>query len=96
MTVLLMAEVAGGTLGADSTAKALTAAKPLGEVHLLVDPRKAPSVVRDFENVVVLQGSAGEIDKKSDPSITHWTDALGYYIEARYPLHEHKLTVEPL
>jgi electron transfer flavoprotein alpha subunit len=36
MAVLLIAEVTGGTLGADSTAKALTAAKSLGEVHLLV------------------------------------------------------------
>ena len=36
MAVLLIAEVTGGALGADSTAKALTAAKPLGEVHLLV------------------------------------------------------------
>lgn len=36
MAVLLIAEVTGGTLGADSTAKALSAAKPLGEVHLLI------------------------------------------------------------
>ncbi len=36
MAVLLIAEVTGGTLGADSTAKALTAVKALGEVHLLV------------------------------------------------------------
>ena len=36
MAVLLIAEVTGGTLGADSTAKALTAAKSLGEVHLLI------------------------------------------------------------
>ncbi|MGP3699257.1 electron transfer flavoprotein subunit alpha/FixB family protein [Rhodobacter sp. NSM] len=36
MAVLLIAEVTGGTLGADSTAKALTAAKALGEVTVLV------------------------------------------------------------
>jgi electron transfer flavoprotein alpha subunit len=36
MAVLLIAEVTGGALGADSTAKALTAAKSLGEVHMLV------------------------------------------------------------
>jgi electron transfer flavoprotein alpha subunit len=36
MAVLLIAEVTGGTLGADSTAKALTAAKVLGDVTLLV------------------------------------------------------------
>jgi electron transfer flavoprotein alpha subunit len=36
MAVLLIAEVTGGTLGADSTAKALTAVRVLGEVHILV------------------------------------------------------------
>ena len=36
MTVLLIAEVTGGTLGADSTGKALTAVQALGEVHILV------------------------------------------------------------
>ncbi|MCE6958408.1 FAD-binding protein [Cereibacter sphaeroides] len=36
MAVLLIAEVTGGTLGADSTAKALTAAKALGDVTVLV------------------------------------------------------------
>ena len=36
MAVLLIAEVVGSTLGADSTAKALTAAVQLGEIHLLV------------------------------------------------------------
>jgi electron transfer flavoprotein alpha subunit len=36
MAVLLIAEVTGGALGADSTSKALTAAKSLGDVHVLV------------------------------------------------------------
>jgi electron transfer flavoprotein alpha subunit len=36
MAVLLIAEVTGGVLGADSTGKALTAVRTLGEVHLLV------------------------------------------------------------
>lgn len=36
MAVLLIAEVTGGTLGADLTAKALTAAKALGDVTVLV------------------------------------------------------------
>ncbi|SNX68404.1 electron transfer flavoprotein alpha subunit apoprotein [Cereibacter ovatus] len=36
MAVLLIAEVTGATLGADSTAKALTAAKALGDVTVLV------------------------------------------------------------
>jgi electron transfer flavoprotein alpha subunit len=36
MAVLLIAEVTGGVLGADSTAKALTAVKSLGDVHMLI------------------------------------------------------------
>ncbi|MEO6298851.1 MAG: electron transfer flavoprotein subunit alpha/FixB family protein [Paracoccaceae bacterium] len=36
MAVLLIADVVGGALGADSTAKALTAVAALGDVHLLV------------------------------------------------------------
>jgi electron transfer flavoprotein alpha subunit len=36
MTVLLVADVTGGALGLDATAKTMTAAKTLGEVHVLV------------------------------------------------------------
>jgi electron transfer flavoprotein alpha subunit len=36
MAVLLLAEVAGGALAADAMAKALTAVRPLGPVHVLV------------------------------------------------------------
>ena len=36
MAVLLLADVAGGQLATDAVAKALTAVKPLGEVHVLV------------------------------------------------------------
>ena len=35
MAVLLLAEVSGGTLAVDATAKALTAAKALGDVTVL-------------------------------------------------------------
>ena len=55
-------------------------------IRLMVDPHKCPDVVKDFEGVRVLEGGAGEIDKKSDASLTHWTDALGYYIEAEFPV----------
>jgi hypothetical protein len=33
-----------------------------------------------------LEGSAGEIDKKSDPNLSHLTDGIGYYIEYEYPI----------
>jgi hypothetical protein len=48
---------------------------------MMVDPAKAPSVVRDFEGVRLLKGGSGEIDKKADPLLSHWTDGIGYYCE---------------
>lgn len=50
------------------------------KVHLLVDPRRAPMVVEDFEAVQLLKGGSGELDKDATPDYSHWTDALGYCI----------------
>ena len=57
-----------------------------GVLHLLVDPTHAPHVVRDLEGVRTLKGGSGEIDKKADPKLTHISDALGYYIDFRFPV----------
>jgi hypothetical protein len=57
-----------------------------GERRLLVDASAAPHVVKDLEGVQVVKGGSGEIDKKKDPRLTHISDALGYYIVARYPI----------
>ena len=58
-----------------------------GDIRLLVDERKAPMTVLDLEGVILLEGGSGEIDKKADPSLTHLTDALGYYVQrAHKPL----------
>lgn len=57
-----------------------------GTVRLMVDPKKAPHVVQDLEGVRVLEGGSGEIDKKADPTLTHLSDALGYYIVQEYPI----------
>lgn len=57
-----------------------------GDIRLMVDPVKAPHVVKDLEGVVLLQGSSGEIDKKADLSLTHISDALSYFVFARFPL----------
>jgi hypothetical protein len=59
-----------------------------GTMRLFVDPDKAPRVVRDLEGVRTVKGGSGEIDKKIDPKLTHISDALGYYVEYRYPLVE--------
>jgi len=65
-----------------------------GDVHLLVDPSKAPHVVRDLEGVRLLEGGSGELDKKNDPQLTHISDALGYYIAEEFPIQSRKLGVQ--
>lgn len=55
-------------------------------IRLMVDPHAAPHVVRDLEGVSTLKGGSGEIDKKKDPKLTHISDALGYYLDFRFPV----------
>lgn len=57
-----------------------------GDIRLMVDPVKAPHVVRDLEGVQLLEGGSGEIDKKADPMLTHISDALGYYLVREFPI----------
>jgi len=57
-----------------------------GEEWMMVDPSKAPNVVRDFEGVRLLAGGSGEIDKRADPKLSHLTDAIGYYIHSEFPV----------
>lgn len=57
-----------------------------GEIHMLVDPVKAPHVVKDLDGVTLLKGGSGEIDKKATPMLTHISDALGYYIAKKFPV----------
>lgn len=63
-----------------------------GTVRLMVDPAAAPHVVKDLEGVTTLDGGSGEIDKKKNPQLTHISDALGYYVEYRFPLASRTLT----
>lgn len=57
-----------------------------GTIRFMVDGRKAPHVVVDLEGVTLLEGGSGELDKKSDPKLTHISDALGYYVEYEFPV----------
>jgi hypothetical protein len=57
-----------------------------GEVHMMIDPAKCPMLIRDFEGVRVLEGGAGDLDKKRDPKLTHISDAAGYYIATDFPV----------
>jgi hypothetical protein len=53
-----------------------------GTIRLMVDPARAPHVVKDLEGVRTLKGGSGEID----PMLTHISDALGYYVEREFPV----------
>lgn len=67
-----------------------------GTIRLMVDPAHAPNVVRDMEGVRLLKGGSGEIDKKADPKLTHISDALGYYIEHRFPVAPRAAVVQTI
>jgi len=66
----------------------------LGESYLVVDPGKAPHVVKDFEGVRLIVGGTGDIDKKADPKLTHLSDAVGYYIHREYPVRRYVASTE--
>lgn len=57
-----------------------------GEIRMMVDPSKAPKIVKDFEGVTVVEGGSGEIDKTSNPELSHLTDGIGYYTHREYPV----------
>lgn len=68
----------------------------VGEIRLMVDPKRAPNVVKDFEGVRVLEGGSGEIDKAYDRRLTHLSDAIGYYVEREFPVIKRTAEVESL
>jgi hypothetical protein len=66
-----------------------------GEIRMMVDPAKAPHVVRDLEGVVLLKGGSGELDKKAT-DLTHITDGLGYYVEYEFPVTNRSTSITSL
>jgi hypothetical protein len=67
-----------------------------GLVRLVVDPAKAPNVVKDFEGVTLLAGGSGEIDKKGSEAkgLTHLTDAIGYYVAEQFPVADRATVID--
>jgi hypothetical protein len=63
-----------------------------GTIRLMVDPAKAPNVVKDLEGVRTLKGGSGEIDKKATPTLTHVSDAIGYYVVKEFPVLKQSAT----
>lgn len=66
-----------------------------GDIRLMIDPAHAPNTVKDFEGVTLIEGSAGEINKK-DGKLSHLSDALGYYIARVFPIAEREATLDRL
>lgn len=66
-----------------------------GITRLLVDPVKAPHVVKDFEGVRALKGGSGEIDKMHDLRLTHLTDGIGYYVAKEFPVRNVAPIISP-
>ena len=50
-------------------------------------------MVRDLEGVALLADGSGELDKKSNPGLSHISDALGYYIAKEFPISNNKIVV---
>ncbi len=67
-----------------------------GVIHMMVDAAKAPYVVKDLEGVRTLKGGSGEIDKASTPTLTHVSDAIGYYVAKEFPVMRRPAVNEPL
>lgn len=59
-----------------------------GKVRILFDPDLAPHVCECLDGVLLLKGGAFEIDKRKCEAagLTHWSDALGYYLHAKFGL----------
>lgn len=57
-----------------------------GKIRLLACAKRAPRSIDDLDSVMTLEGTAGELDKDSDPMATHLTDAVGYYVFGRFPV----------
>ncbi len=57
-----------------------------GDIRMMVDGKQCPQTVRDLNGVALLKGGSGEIDKKENPDLTHLSDAIGYYVEQKFPV----------
>ncbi len=56
-----------------------------GEIRMMIDPKRAPHVVRDFEGTVLTDDGSGQIDK-TDQETSHLTDGVGYHIHKEWPV----------
>lgn len=59
-----------------------------GVIRFMVDAAVAPHVINDLERLSVIEGSNGEIDKKSDKTLGHIFDAISYRECYLYPVND--------
>ena len=57
-----------------------------GKPHLLINGNTAKHVPGDFEQTMLLEGGVGKVDKRSDLTVSHLTDAIGYYTAKEFPV----------
>lgn len=60
-----------------------------GEVHMLIDRKKCPSLVADFDHMLIKKGTDGELWKDLDEDRGHWADGVGYYVQRKFPIQRH-------
>jgi terminase large subunit-like protein len=53
-----------------------------GKSHMVIDP-SCTHLISDLEQVIFAEN--GELDKKSNPMLTHISDALGYWVHQDWP-----------
>jgi hypothetical protein len=61
-----------------------------GQTHCRIDPSCA-HLISDCEQVVFLDN--GDLDKKSNPMLTHVSDAAGYWVHAEFPVQHPHISV---
>lgn len=54
------------------------------DIHIYVDTEKCPKLTKDFEQVRWAEKSA-DIDKSTDPTLTHSSDGFGYAMWVMFP-----------
>lgn len=57
-----------------------------GDVRFLAHPDRCKRLVEDLEGVVTVEGGSGEIDKEEDETLTHISDAFGYFVAEEHPV----------
>lgn len=66
-----------------------------GKIHTLIDADWCPRLATDLDDMQLLQGGSGELDKKMDPSLSHISDSAAYSVVRRYPLNQVVSAWEP-